>query len=429
MLSIDTIKEERALVEESIRRRGQDHKRSLLDEILEKDASWRALKGRVDDMRAERNKISQAINKAKKAGEDATDLIAQAKQIPAQVKALEAEEQALRTRIDDILKTLPNILHEKVPDGASDAENVEREVFGDKPELGFAPKNHVEVLEALNAADFEAARRTSGAGFFFLLGELALLDNALQQYGIDKMLEAGFTPVVPPYMVRREIVDGMVDADFFEETMYKIEGEDLYLIPTSEFSLVGMLTGRDTDVRALPALLCGISPCFRGERGSHGIDEKGLFRTHQFHKIEQIVVCAPEESEQWFEKLLDITTDIFVGLGLHVRHLEMCTGDLGDLKHRQFDVEVWSPRREGWFELGSCSNLTDAQARRLGIRQIAPDGTRDYCHTLNNTAIATSRAMVAIIENFQQKDGSVKIPEALHPYMRGRTHIRVVTEE
>ncbi len=421
MLSIDTVKTQRAAVEENIRRRKQDEKLELVEEVLAADSSWRTIKGRVDDMRAERNKVSQAINQAKKSGEDATDLIAKAKEIPAQLKALEEEEQQLRERIDIILKTLPNILHEKVPDGDSDEDNVERAVFGEPPQLGFEPKSHVEIIEDLGIVDFDAARRTSGAGFFFLKKELTLLDNALQQYAIDKMLEAGFTPIVVPYMVRRQIVDGMVDLAAFEETVYKVENEDLYLIPTSEFSLVGMLTGQDIDSRELPALLCGISPCFRGERGSHGIDEKGLFRTHQFHKIEQVVVCSPDESEEWFEKLLDITTDIFVSLGLHVRHLEMCTGDLGDLKHRQFDIECYSPRRNGWFEVGSLSNLTDAQARRLEIRMVHPDGTREYCHTLNNTAIATSRAMVGIIENFQQADGSVKIPEVLHPYMRGVT--------
>ncbi len=428
MLSIETVKNHREGVEESIRRRKQDDKLSLLDEVISTDSTWRELKGRVDELRAERNKISKAINEAKKNKQDAAELISQAQTIPAQLKTLEEEEQALRNRIDEILRILPNILHEKVPDGDSDADNVQRAVFGNKPELDFEVKNHVELLEGLGLVDFDAARRTSGSGFFFLLSDLALLDNALQQYAIDKMLEADFTPVVVPYMVRRDIVDGMVDLSFFEETIYKVENEDLYLIPTSEFPLVGMLTGKDVDVRELPAKLCGISPCFRGERGSHGIDEKGLFRTHQFHKIEQVVVCSPEESQEWFSKLLDITTDIFVSLGLHVRHLEMCTADLGDLKHRQFDVEVFSPRREDWFEVGSCSNLTDAQARRLGIRMVHPDGTREYCHTLNNTAIATSRAMVAIIENFQQEDGTIKIPEVLHPYMRGRTILERRTE-
>lgn len=423
MIDIDVLREDPAPIEESCKRRGQHDKLALIQEAVEKDADWREEKGALDDLRRERNQVSERINELKKAGEDASDAIQQAKQLPGKIEEQEEKVEQLRSRIDEILLTLPNALEQEVPDGESEEDNVVRKTVGKPTDLGFAPESHVELLEELGLADFDAARETSGSGFFFLKGGLALLDNALQQYAIDVMVEEGFTPVVPPYMIRRDVVDGVVDMETFEELIFKVEDEDLYPIATSEHSLVGMLTGRDTPVQDAPVLLCGISPCFRKELGAHGIDEKGLFRTHQFHKIEQVVVCEPGESRKWFDKLLGITERIFSDLGLPIRALEMCTGDLGDLKSRQVDWEVFSPRRDGYFEVGSCSNLTDAQARRLGIRLRLRDGERVYAHTLNNTAVATSRAMVAIVENFQREDGSVDVPEVLHPYMRGVTRL------
>ena len=421
MIDIELLREQPQVIEESVVRRGLADQKPLIKQALKLDKQWRVQKAALDDLRRERNVVSEEINKRKKAGEDASEVIKQAKELPAQIQAQEGVVDKLREELDAILLTLPSPLDKAVPDGASEDENVTIKTVGEPTTLSFPAKSHVELLEELGLADFDASRRTSGSGFFFLKGSLALLDQALQQYALDVMLEEGFTPVVPPYFVRRAVVDGVVDSAFFEESMFKLEDEDLYPIATSEHPLVGMLSGVDTPVQDAPVLLCGVSPCFRKELGAHGIDEKGLFRTHQFHKVEQVVVCAPEDSREWFEKLLGITEKIFSGLGLPIRALEMCTGDLGALKSRQVDWEVYSPRREEYFEVGSCSNLTDLQARRLGIRLRLPDGERIFAHTLNNTAIATSRAMVAIIENFQEEDGTVRVPKALHPYMRGVT--------
>ena len=423
MIDINLLREDPAPIKDSLVRRGQEDKLSLVEEVLEVDASWRERKGALDDLRRKRNTVSENINQAKKAGEDAEQFIADAKKLSQEVQAEEAAVSKLFSRREELLLSLPNTLADEVPTGASEEDNVELKRFLDPIEHSFETQNHAELLEELGLADFESSRRTSGNGFFFLKGSLALLDQALQQYAIDVMLEQGFTLVKPPYLLREEIIRGVIDADAFAESIYSVKGDDLHLIGTSELSLVGMLTGSETDVRDAPVLLCGTSTCFRQEIGSHGIDEKGLFRTHQFEKIEQVVVCSPSQSSAWFDKLLAVSTEIFTSLGIPTRHLEMCTGDLGQLKHRQVDLEAWSPRRGEYYEVGSCSNLTDAQARRLNIRLVEPAGERVVAHTLNNTAIATSRAMVAIVENFQNADGSVDIPEVLHPYMRGVTKL------
>lgn len=423
MQSIEAVRERRSEIEDSLKRRKQLEKLDQLDIVITKHDEWKEVKGMLDSLRHERNKVSEAINQAKKKKEDASTLIEQARSLPAKIKEVEALESELDQAIQTILQDLPNTLHPDVPTGDSEEENVEREVIGEKTKLPFSPKNHAEILEQLGLADFESARRVAGSGFYYLKGSLALLDQALQQFAIKKLVDEGFTLVVPPYMTRHAIAAGMTDLAFFDETMFKIEEEDLFPIPTSEFPLVGMLFEQDIDEREAPMTLSGVSPCFRKEVGAHGIDEKGLYRVHQFHKIEQVVVCEPEQSEEYFDTLMRISKELFTELGLPIRVLEMCTGDLGDMKYRQFDLEVYSPRRNGYFEVGSCSNLTDAQARRLGIRFIRPDGTRYYPHTLNNTAIATSRAIVAIVENFQNEDGSVDIPKALHPYMHGITRL------
>lgn len=423
MLGIEQVREEADAVKDSITARGQEEKLPLVQDAIKKHDAWKEEKGALDELRRQRNEVSEAINKAKKAGKDAKDLIAQAKKLPDTIKKQESLVEGLQSELNKILTTLPNILDENVPEGAGEEQNAVIEQSGKKPSFSFEIKNHVELAEGLGIADFEAARKTSGAGFFFLIGDLALLDQALQRYALDVMLEEGFTPVVPPYMIRKEIVDGVVDAKTFEELQYKVEDEDLYPIATSEHPLIGMYVHADIDERDLPVTLCGISPCFRKELGAHGIDEKGLFRTHQFHKVEQVVICKPEESAEWYNKLLAITKKIFTGLNIPWQELEMCAGDLGDLKARQADLEAWSPRRQAYFEVGSCSNLTAAQARRLNIRSVSPEGEREYVHTLNNTALATSRAMVAILENNQQEDGSVTIPEVLHKYMNGKQAI------
>ncbi len=421
MIDIVALRENSEPYIESLERRSMDS--SVVSSCLSVDASWREQKGVLDSLRAEKNQLSQKINEVKKTGADLSSVLKEAKELPARIAEQELRVQELEEKRDALLRKIPNILADQVPKGASEEENVQRNEFGQKRVFSFPPKSHVEIIESLGVVDFDASRKTSGSGFFFLKGSLALLDQALQQYAIDIMLKHNFELIVPPYMLRKSTLDGVIDTEEFAHSIFSLQDKDLHLISTSEHSLVGLLTQKDIPAQELPVRLVGISPCFRAEVGSHGIDEKGLFRTHQFHKVEQIIVCTPEESTAWFERLLAITTEIFTSLEIPIRHLEMCTGDLGMMKHRQFDIEAWSPRKNGYFEVGSCSNLTDMQARRLGIRMLLPDGSRVVAHTLNNTALATSRAMVALIENFQQEDGTVLIPRVLHPYMRGVTKL------
>lgn len=417
MIDIRLVREHPEIVKETIKKKGKPEKAKLLEEVVKKDAEWRSLKAEIDSLRASRNTISKQIGDAKKSGKSVAVLLKKAGTIPGKIAKVEEKAVVLETRVQELLKQLPNSLHASVPLGKSDADNKVVEVIGKPARFDFEVKNHAELAESLGLADFDASARTSGNGFYYLQGDLALLNQALIRFGIDTMVAKGFTYVETPLLLRGEVIKNVTDLNDMQNQIYKTD-DDLYLIGTSEHSLIGRHIDTILPEKQLPIKQTSYSMCFRKEIGSHGIDQKGLFRTHQFNKIEMIVICTPEESMEHYESMKSITLEIFKKLGIPIRVLAICSGDLGDLKHVQVDIEAYSPRTQSYFEVGSCSNLTDAQARRLKIRCDGPRG-RYVPHTLNNTAIATSRALVAILENYQQKDGSVKVPEALQPYMHG----------
>jgi len=422
MLDIKFILQNKEIVADSIKKRFQDSKLELLDELDEKYNKWKSLKADVDSLRFQRNSVSEEINKGKKEGKDVSELIDKAKSIPNLIAEKEKESGALWERILEIQLKIPNVLHESVPIGKNDSENVERCSFGEPKVFDFEVKNHAELCESLGIADFDASARTSGNGFFYLKGPLALLDQALIRYAIEFLCKKGYVFTQPPLMIRKRVCDGVLDFSFFSDMVYKIEGEDLYMIGTSEHPLVGQFVDQEIQKASLPIKLAGLSPCFRKEIGSHGLDEKGIFRTHQFNKVEQVIVCEPEDSYKYYDEILNNSIELFKGLEIPIRVFESCSGDLGDLKAKGADIEAWSPRQKRYFEVCSVSNLTDTQARRTNIRIF--DGSKRYIpHTLNNTAIATSRAMVAILENFQTKKGTVVIPKVLRKYMFGMEEI------
>jgi seryl-tRNA synthetase len=416
MLDIRFIRENPETVKENIKKKLQEDKLPLVDDIVSKDEDYRRLLQESEKLRHDRNEVTKKINETKKSGGDVTALMQQAKDIPQKIKDAEEKVDALRKEISEIMLEIPNIMHESVPLGKDDSENVEVEKFGEITEKGFEVKSHVEICENLGVADFDSSARVSGNGFYYIEGDLALMNQALLRYAVDVMTSHGFTYVETPLMLREEIIDQVTDLADKQQQIYVTKDEPLALIGTSEHSLIGRFAGQTIEDAKLPIKHTSYSMCFRKEIGSHGIDEKGLFRTHQFNKIEMVVICKPEESMDYYEKMKKITVEIFDSLDIPGRVLAICSGDLGVLKHVQVDVEAWSPRRKEYFEVGSCSNLTEAQAIKLNIR--ASTGGEKYVpHTLNNTAIATSRAMVAIIENFQNEDGSITIPGALRPYM------------
>mgnify|MGYP001585749454 FL=1 len=418
MLDIRLVREHPEVIKETIKKKGKLEKLKLLEETIKKDSDWRTLKAEVDKFRADRNAISKRIGDAKKSGSSTTALLKKASTIPEKIAKVESKAGILEARVQELLKQLPNAMHPSVPLGKSDKDNVELKAIGKPGKFEFPVVSHAELAESLGLADFDASARTSGNGFYYLEGDLALLNQALIRYGIDTMVAKGFTYVETPLLLRGEVIRNVTDLNDMQNQIYKAD-EDLYLIGTSEHSLIGRHIDTIIPEKKLPLKHTSYSMCFRKEIGSHGLDQKGLFRTHQFNKIEMIVICTPEESMKHYEEMQAITIELFKGLGVPIRVLAICSGDLGDLKHIQVDIEAWSPRTKAYFEVGSCSNLTDAQARRLKIRCDGPRG-RYVPHTLNNTAIATSRALVAILENYQQKDGSVKIPEVLQPYMHGK---------
>jgi seryl-tRNA synthetase len=419
MIDIKLIRENPELVKENIKKKFQDHKLKLVDEVLAWDQQIKELKSKGDALRHRRNILSEEINKLKKEGQNISERIAEVKNIPQHIKEIEESEAVLAEKMRSHLLHIPNIINALVPLGRDGTENVEQEKIGHYKFMDFEPKSHVEIAEHFGIGDFESSAKTSGNGFYFLMGELATLNQALIRFGIDFMMQKGYRLIEPPLMIRKDICEGVVDFDFFQNMAYKIDGEDLYLIATSEHPMIGMLINKTIKEDDLPVKHTAYSMCFRKEIGSHGIDEKGLFRTHQFNKVEMIVVCRPEESMQHFYDMKNITIDIFKELEIPIRVLDICSGDLGDLKHCQVDIEAWSPRKKEYYEIGSCSNLTDAQARRLNIKITTKTGEKYYPHTLNNTAIATSRAMVAIMENYQNADGSITVPKVLQPYMHG----------
>ena len=419
MIDINLIREHPEIVKANIKKKFQDDKLPLVDKVIKLDEEWRKLKYQEDKLRGERNKISKEISEAKKSKKDDSALMKKAKEIPEEIEKIGEKKTKLEEEIKKIMMTIPNIIHDSVPLGKNDLENKEIKKFGEPKVPSYEIKHHAEIAEENGWADFDSARETSGNGFYYLTGDLAILHEAMLAFARDYMIKQGFEYVIPPFMIRRKVVEGVMSFKEMDAMMYKIEGEDLYLIGTSEHSMIGRFIDKTINGKKLPITLTSYSPCFRKEVGSHGIEEKGLYRLHQFEKQEMIIICEPEDSYNWYDKMLQFTVDVFRKLDIPVRTLECCSGDLADLKAKSADVEAWSPRQKKYFEVGSCSNLTDAQARRLNIR-IEGKGKIYFAHTLNNTVLASPRALVAFLENHQQKDGTIKIPEALQPYMLGK---------
>ena len=421
MIDIKFLRENPDIVRENIKKKFQDAKLPLVDEVIELDAEKRATQQKADSLRASRNKLSKQIGALMGQGKKA-----EAEEVKAQVKAqsdeliaAEAKEKELDEKILKIMMTIPNIIDASVPVGKDDSENVEVERFGEPVVPDFPVPYHTEIMESFNGIDLDAARRVAGNGFYYLMGDIARLHSAVMAYARDFMIDRGFTYVIPPYMIRSDVVTGVMSFAEMDSMMYKIEGEDLYLVGTSEHSMIGKFIDQILPEAELPLTLTSYSPCFRKEKGAHGIEERGVYRIHQFEKQEMIVVCKPEDSMKWYDKLWKNTVDLFRSMDIPVRTLECCSGDLADLKVKSVDVEAWSPRQKKYFEVGSCSNLGDAQARRLRIRVNGENG-KYLAHTLNNTVVAPPRMLIAFLENNLQADGSVRIPEALRPYMGGK---------
>ena len=418
MLDIKLIRENPELVKENMRKKFQHDRIQLVDEVIELDVKYRQTKTRADDLRGLRNKLSKQIGvlMGQKKFEEAEEVKRQVQAYAQELVELEASEEPLQAEIRQRMLVIPNIIDETVPLGKDDSENVERQRIGEPTLKPFDVPYHIEIMEKLKGVDLDAARKTSGNGFYYLIGDVARLHSGIVSYARDFMIDRGFDYVIPPYMIRSEVVTGVMSFAEMENMMYKIEGEDLYLIGTSEHSMIGKFIDTILEEKDLPYLYTSYSPCFRKEVGAHGIEERGVYRIHQFEKQEMIVVCKPEESQKYFEVLYNNTVDFFRTLDVPVRVLECCSGDLADLKSKSVDVEAWSPRQQKYFEVGSCSNLTDAQARRLQIR-VQGENEKYFAHTLNNTVVAPPRMLIAFLENNLNEDGSVNIPVALRPYM------------
>ena len=422
MIDIKLIRTNPDVVRENIKKKFQDEKLVLVDEVIELDAAFRAAKTRCDELRNQRNVISKQIGGMMARGErdKAEEAKRQVKSMADEMAALEAKETEYEDEIRKRMLVIPNIIDPSVPVGRDDSENVERERFGEPVVPDFPVPYHVEIMEKLAGIDLDSARKTSGNGFYYLMGDVARLHSAILSYARDFMIDRGFTYCIPPYMIRGGVVDGVMSFTEMENMMYKIEGEDLYLIGTSEHSMIGKFIDTFLEEEQLPQTLTSYSPCFRKEVGAHGIEERGVYRIHQFEKQEMIVVCKPEDSAAWFDRLWHNSVDFFRTLDIPVRTIECCSGDLADLKVKSVDVEAWSPRQQKYFEVGSCSNLGDAQARRLGIRIRNKAKGNYFAHTLNNTVVAPPRMLIAFLENNLTADGAVKVPEALRPYMGGK---------
>ena len=426
MLDIKFLRENPDIVKQNIKNKFQDSKLPMVDEVIALDAESRKTQQEADDLRANRNKISKQIGALMAQGkkEEAEEVKKQVTEAAAHLAELEQKETELQEKIKKIMMVIPNIIDPSVPIGKDDSENVEIEKFGEPVVPDFEVPYHTEIMEKFNGIDLDAARRVAGNGFYYLMGDIARLHSAVISYARDFMIDRGFTYCVPPFMIRSDVVTGVMSFAEMDAMMYKIEGEDLYLIGTSEHSMIGKFIDTMIDEKQLPQTLTSYSPCFRKEKGAHGLEERGVYRIHQFEKQEMIVICKPEDSKMWFDKLWQNTVDLFRSLDIPVRTLECCSGDLADLKVKSIDVEAWSPRQKKYFEVGSCSNLGDAQARRLKIRVKGEDGQKYLAHTLNNTVVAPPRMLIAFLENNLQEDGSVRIPERLQPYMGGKTEIR-----
>ena len=425
MLDLKFVRENPDIVKQNIKNKFQDRKLPLVDEVIELDAKARAVKTEADELRANRNKLSKQIGALMGQGkkEEAEAVKAQVNADADRLKELEAQESELNAKVTEIMMTIPNIIDPSVPIGKDDSENVEIEKFGEPVVPDFEVPYHTEIMAKFNGIDLDSAGKVAGNGFYYLMGDIARLHSAVISYARDFMIDRGFTYCVPPFMIRSNVVTGVMSFDEMDAMMYKIEGEDLYLIGTSEHSMIGKFIDTITDAKELPKTLTSYSPCFRKEKGAHGIEERGVYRIHQFEKQEMIVVCEPEDAMKWYDIMWKNTVELFRSLDIPVRTLECCSGDLADLKVKSCDVEAWSPRQKKYFEVGSCSNLGDAQARRLKIRVNGKDG-KYFAHTLNNTVVAPPRMLIAFLENNLQADGSVRIPEVLRPYMGGKSEIR-----
>ncbi len=426
MIDIKFLRENPDAVKENMKKKFQDHKIGLVDKVIELDAQSRAVKQQADDLRSNRNKISKQIGALMAQGkkEEGMALKDEVTKQAEQLAELEAQESKLSAEVTEIMMQIPNIIDPSVPIGKDDSENVEVERFGEPVVPEFEVPYHTDIMEKLNGIDLDSARKVAGNGFYYLMGDIARLHSAVISYARDFMIDRGFTYCVPPFMIRSNVVTGVMSFAEMDSMMYKIEGEDLYLIGTSEHSMIGKFIDTINKEENLPQTLTSYSPCFRKEKGAHGIEERGVYRIHQFEKQEMIVVCKPEDSKMWFDKLWQNTVDLFRSLDIPVRTLECCSGDLADLKVRSLDVEAWSPRQKKYFEVGSCSNLGDAQARRLRIKVSGEGGKKYFAHTLNNTVVAPPRMLIAFLENNLNEDGSINIPVALRPYMGGKEIIK-----
>ena len=429
MLDLKFVRENPDIVKQNIKNKFQDEKLPLVDEVIALDAEARKTQQEADELRARRKKISKEIGGLMAQGkkDEAEQRKAEVAEIAPRLEELQAKEPELAEKIQKIMMVIPNIIDPSVPIGKDDSENVEIEKFGDPVVPDFEVPYHTEIMERFDGIDLDAAGKVAGNGFYYLMGDIARLHSAVISYARDFMIDRGFTYCVPPFMIRSNVVTGVMSFAEMDAMMYKIEGEDLYLIGTSEHSMIGKFIDTILEEKSLPRTLTSYSPCFRKEKGAHGIEERGVYRIHQFEKQEMIVVCKPEESPMWFDKLWQNTVDLFRSLDIPVRTLECCSGDLADLKVKSLDVEAWSPRQKKYFEVGSCSNLGDAQARRLRIRVNGKDGKKYLAHTLNNTVVAPPRMLIAFLENNLNADGSVSIPEALQPYMGGMKRIEKKT--
>ena len=425
MLDMKLVRSNPELVKENIKKKFQDEKLPLVDEVLELDAQFRASKARGDELRQQRNTISKEIGKLMSQGkkDEAEETKKKVAAIAGELEEMERKENEMTQEIRKRMLVIPNIIDDSVPIGKDDSENVEVQRFGEPAVPEYEVPYHTDIMERFNGIDLDSARKTSGNGFYYLMGDIARLHSAILSYARDFMIDKGFTYCVPPFMIRSDVVTGVMSFAEMENMMYKIEGEDLYLIGTSEHSMIGKFIDTILPEESLPQTLTSYSPCFRKEVGAHGIEERGVYRIHQFEKQEMIVVCKPEDSMDWFHKLYSYTVELFRSMEIPVRTLECCSGDLADLKVKSIDVEAWSPRQKKYFEVGSCSNLGDAQARRLGIRIKGKEGNY-FAHTLNNTVVAPPRMLIAFLENNLQADGSIKIPEPLRMYMGGKDAIR-----
>ena len=426
MLDIKLIRSNPELVKENIKKKFQDEKLPLVDEVLELDAQFRASKGRGDELRQQRNTISKEIGKLMSQGkkDEAQEVKKQVQAIAGELEEMERKEAEMTAEIRKRMLVIPNLIDDSVPIGKDDSENVEVQRFGEPVVPDFEVPYHTEIMERFGGIDLDSARKTSGNGFYYLMGYIARLQSAVISYARDFMIDKGFTYCIPPFMIHGNIVEGVMSQTDMDAMMYKIEGEDLYLIGTSEHSMIGKYIDTILPEETLPQTLTSYSPCFRKEKGAHGIEERGVYRIHQFEKQEMIVICKPEDSMAWYDKMWSYSVELFRSLDIPVRQLECCSGDLADLKVKSCDIEAWSPRQKKYFEVCSCSNMGDAQARRLKIRVKGEDGQNYLPHTLNNTVVAPPRMLIAFLENNLQADGSVRIPEALRPYMGGKDAIR-----